>query len=53
MRKSILFIALNVGGAIGWSAGEPFGIWAALLASTVGSIGGIWLAWRYREYFGG
>ena len=45
-----MFIALNVGGAVGWWAGEKVGIWTALLASGVGSIAGVWLVWRYRDY---
>ena len=52
MRKFYLFLALNIGGTIGWSAGEYINIWAALLGSAVGSILCIWLVWRYREYLG-
>ena len=52
MRKFYLFLALNVGGAIGWSLGESIGIWTALLGSAAGSLLCIWLVWRYRSYFG-
>jgi len=52
MRKFYLFLALNIGGTLGWWAGEYINIWAALLGSAVGSIVCIWLAWRYREYLG-
>ena len=50
--KFYLFVALNIGGAIGWWIGETVGIWMALLGSAVGSIVCIWLVWRYREYLG-
>ena len=45
-----MFVALNVGGALGWWAGEQIDIWTALIGSAVGSILGIWLVWRFREY---
>ena len=53
MLKFSLFLALNVGGAVGWWAGESVSIWAALLGSAAGSFLAIWLVWRHREYFGG
>ena len=53
MLKFSLFLALNVGGTIGWWAGEYVGIWTALLSSAAGSILAIALVWRYRENFGG
>ena len=52
MPKFHLFIALNVGGAVGWWAGEQVGIWTALLGSAAGSLLGIWFVWRFREYLG-
>ena len=53
MRKFYLFLALNIGGSVGWWAGEQIGIWTALLGGAVGALLFIWLVWRYREYFGG
>jgi len=53
MRKFYLLVALNVGGSVGWWAGESAGIWMALVGSAVGSFVAIWLVWRYREYLGG
>jgi len=50
--KFLLFLALNVGGSVGWWAGEYLSIWAALLGSAVGSLLAVWLVWRYREFFG-
>ncbi|MDD5349178.1 MAG: hypothetical protein PHQ12_03100 [Chthoniobacteraceae bacterium] len=53
MLKFSLFFALNVGGAVGWWLGDYGDIWTALLGSAAGSVVGICLVWRYREYFGG
>lgn len=44
--KLIIFISLNVFGAIGWELGEPYGIMTAFLLSGVGSIIGVYLGWR-------
>jgi len=52
MRKFYVFLALNIGGTLGWWAGEYFNIWMALLGSGVGAILCIWLVWRYRDYLG-
>ena len=40
--KFLIFIGTNVGGALGWSAGEPFGMLAAFIASGVGSAIGVY-----------
>ena len=53
MRKFPLLLALNIGGTLGWWAGEPVGIWTALFGSAAGSLVGIWLVWRYQDYLGG
>lgn len=53
MSKLLVFIALNVGGTVGWWAGEYVGVWTALLASGAGSLLAVWLVWRFREYLGG
>jgi uncharacterized membrane protein YfcA len=44
--KLIIFISLNVFGAIGWSLGEPYGIMTAFLLSGLGSVVGVYLGWR-------
>jgi uncharacterized membrane protein YfcA len=44
--KLIIFISLNVFGAIGWWLGEPYGIMTAFLLSGVGSVVGVYLGWR-------
>ncbi len=53
MPRFHVFIALNVGGAVGWWLGEYAGIWTALLGSGAGALLGVWLVWRFREYLGG
>ncbi|XHR27443.1 MAG: hypothetical protein ACFUZC_16045 [Chthoniobacteraceae bacterium] len=53
MPRFHVFIALNVGGGVGWWAGAYVGIWTALFGSAVGSLLCIWLVWRFREYLGG
>jgi hypothetical protein len=51
--KLLIFIGINVGGAIGWSLGEPFGFMAAFFVSGLGSVAGVyagwWVARRYIE----
>lgn len=44
--KLCIFVAVNVGGWVGWTLGESFGLLAAFLASGVGSILGVYLGWR-------
>jgi len=46
MEKLFVFIGMTVGGSIGWSIGERFGIWAAFWLSSVGTIAGVCLWWR-------
>jgi hypothetical protein len=51
--KFLIFIGINVGGAIGWSLGEPFGFMTAFFVSGLGSMAGVyagwWVARRYIE----
>ena len=44
--KLIIFISLNVFGAIGWSLGEPYGLMTAFFLSGLGSILGVYLGWK-------
>ena len=46
VKRLMIFIGMTVGGWVGWSLGERFGIMTALLLSTLGSIGGVLLGWR-------
>jgi hypothetical protein len=51
--KFLIFIGVNVGGAIGWSLGERFGFMTAFFVSGLGSCVGVyagwWLARRYID----
>jgi disulfide bond formation protein DsbB len=45
--KILMFLLVTLLGTIGWYAGESLGgIGYALLVSTVGSILGVYLAWK-------
>ncbi|MDB6156155.1 MAG: hypothetical protein JWL90_4608 [Chthoniobacteraceae bacterium] len=49
--KLCIFIGLNVGGAVGWWAGEYFGLMQAFIGSSIGSLLGVYGGWRFaREY---
>ncbi|MBN2584418.1 MAG: hypothetical protein JXL80_15260 [Planctomycetes bacterium] len=50
--RSVMFIGLFVGSAIGWWAGNHYlGIWGGLAGSTVGGFAGIYLVYRLtRDY---
>ncbi len=49
--KLCIFVGVNLGGAVGWELGDPFGTMMAVLLSGVGSVLGViagwWLARRY------
>lgn len=44
--KLIIFVSLNVFGALGWWLGESYGVMTSFLLSGVGSIVGVYLGWR-------
>jgi hypothetical protein len=51
MSRLLIFIGMVVGGWVGWSLGERFGIMTAFILSTLGSLGGMILGWRIgRSY---
>jgi hypothetical protein len=51
--KFLIFIGVNVGGAIGWSLGEPFGFMTAFFVSGLGSCAGVYAGWWVaRRYIG-
>jgi hypothetical protein len=51
MRKLFIFIGMTVGGWVGWWLGDRFGIMTAFILSTLGSLGGVIIAWRIgRNY---
>lgn len=43
--KLCIFVGINVGGYIGWSLAEPYGMMTAFLVSGVGSIVGVYAGW--------
>jgi hypothetical protein len=43
--KLLIFVGINVFGAVGWWAGEPFGLMTAFIASGIGSMVGVYLGW--------
>ena len=43
--KLCIFTGINVGGYIGWSLSEPYGMLIAFLVSGVGSILGVYAGW--------
>jgi hypothetical protein len=49
--RFVMFVGMAVGSTVGWWLGSYEGIFAALLASGVGGVAGIWLAYRLtRDY---
>jgi hypothetical protein len=51
MRTFVIFVAVNVLGAVGWWLGSSIGIGTALALSTVCSLVGIWVGWQLFERF--
>jgi hypothetical protein len=51
IMKLFIFIGVNLGGYVGWEAGEPFGMTAAFILSSLGSIGGVILGWKAARHY--
>ena len=51
MRTFIIFMAVNILGAIGWWLGSGFGMGTALVLSGVFSLAGVWVGWQLFERF--
>ena len=49
--KLLIFVGLNVGGYIGWELGEPHGIMAAFLVSSLGSALGVIAGWKLARHY--
>lgn len=43
--KLLIFVSVNVFGALGWSAGERFGFMTAFVCSGIGSVLGVYIGW--------
>ncbi len=51
MKTVCILVSATILSAIGWSLGKHLGLSAALLLSSVGSVGGVLLGWRvHRDY---
>ncbi len=49
--KLLIFIGMNIGGAVGWWLAESQGFMTAFLISGLGSMVGVWAGWKVaREY---
>ncbi len=48
MNRLLMFTGMTVGGYVGWWAGEyvGLGLMGAFLVSSLGSLAGIYVAWR-------
>ena len=49
--KFCIFVGINVGGMIGWSLGEQFGVMTAFIVSSVGSIVGVFAGWKFARHY--
>jgi hypothetical protein len=55
VNRLLMFIGMTVGGYAGWWAGEyvGLGLMGTFLVSLLGSIGGVYVAWRVlTDYLG-
>lgn len=48
MNRTLMFLAMTLGGYVGWWAGEAigFGLMGTFLVSSLGSIVGVVVAWK-------
>ncbi len=51
IMKLCIFFGLNVGGYFGWELGEPYGMGAAFIVSSVGSIIGLIAGWKLARRY--
>jgi hypothetical protein len=49
--KLCIFVGVNLGGYAGWVLGEPMGMMAAFLISSLGSILGVVLGWKVARRY--
>jgi hypothetical protein len=52
MNKLCILVATAVLGYLGWSAGDVlgFGFFGAFLASSLGSLLGVWAGWKIARH---
>ncbi len=48
MNRLLMFVGMSVGGWVGWWAGDAIGLglMGAFLVSTIGSVAGVYVAWK-------
>ena len=53
MNRLLTFLGMTLGGYLGWWAGEAmgFGLMGAFIMSSLGSIAGIFAAWKIVQLF--
>jgi len=53
MNRLLIFIGMSVGGYVGWWIGDSigFGLMGTFFISSLGSIAGVYGAWRLGRYF--
>jgi hypothetical protein len=49
--KLLIFVGINLFGALGWWAGEQYGLMTAFIASAVGSLFGVYAGWWTARRF--
>lgn len=46
VNKLCIFVGSTVGGYVGWYVGDPLGMFAAFIASGIGSVAGVYFGWK-------
>lgn len=55
MNRLLMFLGMTIGGYVGWWAGDylDMGLMATFLVSSLGSMAGIYVVWRFMgDYLG-
>ena len=49
MNRLLMFLGMTMGGYVGWWAGDyiGFGLMGTFLVSSLGSMAGIYVVWRF------
>ena len=53
MNRLLMFVGMTLGGYVGWWAGDyvGLGLMGTFLVSSLGSLAGVYLAWRIMENY--
>jgi len=53
MNRLLIFTGITIGGWLGWWIGARIGFLTGFILSGIGSMAGVYFAWRInRNYFG-